>query len=277
MNNKDGGVHRVACLGPAGTYSEDATIIYFGKDAPRLLCASLDEAFAAVESGAAQHAVVAVENTNEGAVPRTLDLLATTPLKIKGELSLPIRHHLLSLSGNLDGVTCVRAHAQALAQCHGWLTANAPHLKREAVLSNAEAARMAASDPSAAAIAGARSAAEYGLEVVFSAVQDDALNQTRFLVLSEEDAPPAPNSKTSIIMSVKNEPGALYKGVEPFYHHGVSMSRFESRPSKRGIWEYNFYIDLVGHRLDAGVAAALAQLQERAKVKVLGSYDGWAG
>lgn len=263
---------RVACLGPVGTYSEDAAIAYFGPTARRNLFSSLDEIFEAVETGAVHHAVAAVENTNEGSVTRTLDLLAASSAKVCGELSLDIRHNLLTQSGRLESITCVRAHAQALAQCHGWLTARAPHLKREAVLSNAEAARLAATDPTAAAIAGARTASEYGLQVAYAAIQDDALNRTRFLILGPQDAPHSPKSKTSLIISVKNEPGALYKAVEPFYQHGVSMSRFESRPSKRGVWEYLFYIDLVGHRSEPAVASALAALAERAQVKMLGSY-----
>ncbi|WP_081430478.1 prephenate dehydratase [Polaromonas sp. JS666] len=266
----------IACLGPVGTYSEDAAILYFGSSSKRLLLPSLDAIFEACESGLASHSVVAVENSTEGAVPRTLDLLYKTELQICGELSLLLRHDLLTQSGQLHGVTRVRAHAQALAQCHGWLSTNAPHLIREAVSSNAEGARLAAQDPTSAAIGGLRSAEEYGLLAAFHAVQDDPNNRTRFFVLSRKDNASEAlgvGCKTSIIVSVPNEVGALFRVVEPFARHGVSMSRFESRPVKSGAWDYNFYIDIVGSRLEEKVANALAELQQQgAKVKLLGSY-----
>lgn len=266
----------IACLGPAGTYTEDAAIALAGPDARRMLCPSLDDAFRAAESGIADHAVVAVENSNEGSVGRTLDLLATSPLKVRAECSLDIRHQLLTREGTLQGVEWVRGHAQALAQCQQWLCANAPHLKHEAVSSNAEAARLASLDATSAAIASRRAAIEFRLGTVCDGIQDDAVNRTRFLLLGAEDAPWSPQSKTSLILSISNRAGSLYRALEPFEKHGVSMSRLESRPCKRGVWEYLFYIDLVGHRLDEPVAAALRLLDERGTVKLLGSYPSSA-
>ena len=265
-------LHDVACLGPVGTYSEDAAIRYFGAASRRLLVPSLDAVFGAVESAQSRNGVVAVENTTEGSVPRTLDLLATTDLKVCGELTLAIHHALMSSAAGLGEIRCVRAHAQALAQCHEWLCLNVPHARREAVLSNAEGARMASRDPTSAAIASARSAAQYSVPVMFPDIQDIAINQTRFLILGRHDEAWTENAKTSLIISVENEPGTLYKALEPFYRHGVSMSRLESRPSRRGVWEYNFYIDLVGHRSDRPIAAALEELGRIATVRMLGSY-----
>ncbi len=262
----------VGYLGPAGTYTEEAAEVYFRTGFNPQLFFSLDDVFDAVESGGVDFGVVAIENTTEGAVPRTLDLLSTTSLKIYGELSLPIQHHLLTSTGSIEGLVRVRAHAHALAQCHHWLTENTPLLVREAVLSNAEAARMAMTDPTSAAIASAGSARQYGLKISCSAIQDDPLNRTRFLILHKKDSDYTENAKTSLIVSVKNEVGALQSIVEPFTRHGVSMARFESRPAKTGAWEYNFYVDLIGHRKDANVAQALTDLSSYATVRMLGSY-----
>jgi chorismate mutase/prephenate dehydratase len=264
---------RAAYLGPVGTYSEQAMLAYFGQSIGGLPCVSIEEVFRAVEAGAAEFGVVPVENSSEGAVSRTLDLLLESPLSIGGELALPIQHHLLTLSGTLDGVTRVCAHAQALAQCQHWLSAHAPKLERQAVSSNAEAARMAAEDPTLAAIAGERAASQYGLFPVFSQIQDDPHNRTRFLMMGGVRAARSGCDKTSLILSVKNEPGAVFHMLEPFARHGVSMTRFESRPARSGAWEYYFYIDVEGHRDDAPLAAAVAELERTAAlVRVLGSY-----
>ncbi|WP_114810195.1 prephenate dehydratase [Paraburkholderia kururiensis] len=264
---------KTAFLGPVGTYSEQAMHEYFGQSIEGLPCPSIDEVFRAVEAGAAEFGVVPVENSTEGAVSRTLDLFLQTQLVIGGELALPIHHNLLTLSGNLTGVKRICAHAQALAQCQHWLTANAPHLERQAVSSNAEAARIAAEDPTVAAIAGDRAAAHYGLQVAYALIQDDPHNRTRFVMIGKEPAAPSGYDQTSLIVSVKNEPGAMFRLLEPLARHGVSMTRFESRPARSGTWAYYFYIDLEGHRDDAPVAAALAELEQKAAfLKILGSY-----
>ncbi|PMS19498.1 chorismate mutase [Trinickia dabaoshanensis] len=264
---------RAAYLGPAGTYSEEAMVEYFGHSIDGLPCPSIDEVFRSVEAGAAQFGVVPVENSSEGAVSRTLDLLLESQVLIGGELALPIRHNLLTQSGALTGISRICAHAQALAQCQRWLAANLPHIERQAVSSNAEAARMASLDPSIAAIAGDRAAAFYGLQVASPMIQDDPHNRTRFVMIGHAPAGRSGHDQTSLIVSVKNEPGAVFKLLEPLARHGVSMTRFESRPARVGTWEYYFYIDVEGHRDDAHVALALAELGKKAAfLKILGSY-----
>jgi chorismate mutase / prephenate dehydratase len=263
----------IAYLGPVGTFSEQAAHNYFGSSIAGLSCNSLDEVFRAVEKGSAQFGVVPVENSSEGAISRTLDLLLDSPLHISGEVVLPIRHHLLSKNGNLDGVTTVCAHAQALAQCQQWLSQNAPQLKRQAVSSNAEAARLAASDPTVAAIAGDPAQLAYGLQVIAPQVQDDHHNRTRFVVIGSYECQPTGNDQTSLVLSVDNQPGAVYRLLAPLAKHGVSMNRFESRPARKGTWEYHFYIDIAGHANDAKLVKALEELKETAAFyKNLGSY-----
>ncbi|RKP59245.1 prephenate dehydratase [Pararobbsia silviterrae] len=263
----------IAFLGPVGTYSELAMQTYFGQSVKGLPCASIDEVFRAVEAGSADYGVVPVENSTEGAVSRTLDLMLDTTLAISGEIAVPIHHNLLTRTGTLDGVTRVCAHAQAIAQCQEWLSKHAPQLNRQAVSSNAEAARLAADDPTMAAIAGDRAAAHYGLQPVASLIQDDPHNRTRFVVVGGESPAATGRDQTSMILSVKNEPGAVFRMLEPFARHGVSMTRFESRPARRGAWEYWFYVDIDGHSADENVATALDELDHSAAfVKILGSY-----
>ncbi|RKP52083.1 prephenate dehydratase [Trinickia fusca] len=264
---------KAAYLGPAGTYSEEAMYEYFGHSIEGLACQSIDEVFRSVEAGGAEFGVVPVENSSEGAVSRTLDLLLQSQLVIGGELALPIRHNLLTLSGALTGITRVCAHPQALAQCQRWLMAHLPHIERQAVSSNAEAARLASHDAGVAAIASDRAAAHYGLQIAYPLIQDDPHNRTRFVMIGHTPACPSGHDQTSLIVSVKNEPGAVFKLLEPLARHGVSMTRFESRPARVGTWEYYFYIDVEGHREEAPVAATLAELERKAAfLKILGSY-----
>lgn len=263
----------IAYLGPTGTFSEQAAHQFFGQSIDGLPCASLDEVFKAVEKGAATFGVVPVENSSEGAVSRTLDLLLESPLQISGEVILPIRHHLLTKHGSLDGVKTVCAHAQALAQCQQWLSVHAPQLQRQAVSSNAEAARMASQDPSIAAIAGEPAQLAYGLQIVSAQIQDDPNNRTRFVVIGQYACQPCGQDQTSLVLSVANQPGAVHHLLGPLAKHGVSMTRFESRPARKGSWEYHFYIDIEGHTSDAKVATAIAELKTIAAFyKNLGSY-----
>jgi len=214
-----------------------------------------------------------VENSTEGAVNRTLDLLLQTPLRIVGEHTLLIRHCLLTQSGTMQGVTKVMAHPQALAQCQHWLAMNHANLAREPVASNAEAARLASQDPTIAAIASDQAARAWQLQVVAEGIQDDPTNRTRFLAIGKINTLPSGADKTSLILAVPNEAGAVYKMLAPLADNGVSMYRFESRPARTGQWEYYFYVDIEGHRLDAPVAKALSELQARcAFFKLLGSY-----
>ena len=229
--------------------------------------------FRAAESGRTDYAVVPVENSTEGAVGRTLDLMCQTPLTIVGEIKLRIVQNLLAKDVTLDAVSRVYSHAQSLAQCVQWLARHLPSAARVAVASNAEAARLAAGEPGTAAIAGEAAAAIYGLDVIAAHIEDEANNTTRFWVLGQHAAAPSGKDETSLVMSAQNRPGAMYALLEPFAKHGVSMSRLESRPARTGLWEYLFFVDLDGHCDDPAVAAALAELRQRAPfLKLLGSY-----
>jgi len=268
---------RVAYLGPAGTFSEEAALGYFGSSIVRVMCGSMDEVMRATTAGAADFGVMPVENSTEGVVARSLDLFLTTPLFIIGETSLIVRHNLLRKENSLQGVKAVCAHPQALAQCHAWLSHHLPDAERRPVASNAEGARLASLDPSLAGIASARAGAEFGLHVVAPAIQEDAHNRTRFAIVTHPDRHPAPKPSghdcTSLIVSVENKPGAVHDLLVPLKRHGVSMTRFESRPARSGQWEYYFYIDVVGHPDDPTVATALRELREAcAFFKVLGTY-----
>ena len=268
---------RVAYLGPAGTFSEEAALGFFGSSIVRVPCSNFDEVLHATVAGAADFGVVPVENSTEGVVTRSLDLFLTTPLFIIGETSLVVRHNLLRREASLQGIEAVCAHPQALAQCHGWLANHLPQVERRPVSSNAEGARLAAADPTLAAIASERAGSEFGLHVVSPAIQDDAHNRTRFAILTHPDRHPRPAASghdcTSLVVSVANRPGAVHDMLVPLKQHGVSMSRFESRPARSGQWEYYFYIDLQGHPDQPEVAAALKELRAVcAFFKLLGTY-----
>ena len=268
---------RVAYLGPAGTFSEQAAMQFFGSSIDHVPCVNFDEVFHAATAGTADFGVVPVENNSEGVVTRSLDLLLQSPLHIVGEVSLLVRHHLLRLSNSAAGIEVVLAHPQALAQCQGWLTKHLPQAQRRAVSSNAEGARLAAGNPAWAGIASERAASEFGLHVAAHAIQDDAFNRTRFAVICLPQTLQAPQASgrdcVSLIVSVPNKPGAVHDILVPLKQHGVSMTRFESRPARSGQWEYYFYIDLQGHPSQPNVAAALQDLQALcAFYKVLGTY-----
>ncbi len=263
----------VAYLGPEGTYSEMAALGHFGHAITAVPYPTIDAVFRAVETSETDLGIVPIENTTEGAVSRTLDLFFSTPLQIAGEYSLKVHQCLMTKSGTLDGVTRVLAHPQSLAQCHGWLNQNAAGLMREAVSSNAEAARQASLDPTVAAIAGELAANKWGLQLVATGIQDEAHNRTRFVVIGHHDTPPSGNDKTSVFVAVPNRAGTVHEMLQPLAENQVSMSHLESRPARTGQWEYYFYLDLVGHRLDPHVAAALDGLQRvAAYCKLLGSY-----
>ncbi len=268
---------RVAYLGPAGTFSELAALGYFGSSIVKVPCVNADEVFQVTSAGAADFGVVPVENSTEGVVTRSLDLFLTTPLIIVGETSLYVRHNLLRKDNALDGIRAVCAHPQALAQCHAWLSNHLPNAERRPVASNAEGARLASLDASLAGIASDRAASEFGLHIVAPAIQDDAHNRTRFAIVAHPSTHPQPKASghdcTSLVVSVTNRPGAVYDMLAPLKKHGVSMTRFESRPARSGQWEYYFYVDLQGHPEQAPVAAALAELRAVcAFFKLLGTY-----
>jgi chorismate mutase/prephenate dehydratase len=268
---------RVAYLGPAGTFSELAALGYFGSSIERVPCVSIDEVFRSTTASAADFGVVPVENSTEGVVARSLDLLLATPLVIVGETSLAVRHNLMRREDSLAGIQAVCAHPQALAQCHQWLSDHLGGVERRAVASNAEGARLAAQDTGLAAIASERAASEFGLHIVATAIQDDAHNRTRFAVVTHPERHRAPRASghdcTSLVVSVTNRPGAVHDMLVPLKAHGVSMTRLESRPARSGQWEYYFFIDLAGHPDQAHVAQALRELKDVcAFYKLLGAY-----
>lgn len=268
---------RVAYLGPAGTFSELAALGFFGSSIVKVPCASIDEVFRTTTAGAADFGVVPVENSTEGVVARSLDLFLTTPLFIIGETNLFVRQNLLRRENSLEGIQAVCAHPQSIAQCHGWLSNHLPNVERRPVASNAEGARLASLDPTLAALGSERAGSEFGLHVVAPAVQDDPHNRTRFAILTHPERHPQPQASghdcTSLVVSVTNRPGAVHDMLVPLKQHGVSMTRFESRPARSGQWEYYFYIDLQGHPDQPEVAAAMKELRDVcAYFKLLGTY-----
>ena len=264
---------RIAYLGPAGTFSHAAVARHFGQFVDAVPCATIDEVFRAVESGQSDYAVVPVENSTEGAVGRTLDLMCQTALSICGEVKLRIQQNLLSNAGDLAQVSKIYSHAQSLAQCVQWLAKHLPGVPRVAVASNADAARLAAAEAGAAAIAGDIAATIYQLAILAPHIEDEPNNTTRFWVIGRQEVAPSGRDETSLVMSAPNRPGAVHALQEPFARHGVSMTRFESRPARTGLWEYLFFVDVLGHRLDPPVATALAELAQKAPfLKLLGSY-----
>lgn len=266
-------VMRVSYLGPAGTYSEQAVRVLFGHRVEMVPCATLDEAAREAEAGSVDCALLPVENSSEGTVGRTLDILLRTPLKISAEMSLPIHHNLLNQDGNRTSVKTIAAHPQALGQCQRWLDEHFPGVVRTPVASNGHAAEMASNDGSIAAIAGSLAAEHYQLKMVAERIEDDPNNRTRFAAVGDFTPDACGVDQTSLILSVPDRAGAMVSLIEPLARHGVSMKRFESRPSRQGAWEYYFYVDLVGHRSDAKVALALAEIRKQAAFfKDLGSY-----
>ena len=262
---------RVSYLGPEGTFSEQAVRKHFGRAVEGVASASVDDAFRSAESGTAQFTVVPVENSTEGVVGRTLDLLLATPLRICGEVELRVQQNLLCRSDDIGSIRKIYSHAQSLAQTNGWLLQHLPRAERVPVTSNADAARRAAEEAGAAAVAGEAAAERYGLKVLAKGIEDDPNNTTRFLVLGNLDPAPTGKDRTSLVMSAENKPGAVHALLTPLARHGVSMTRIESRPARARLWEYMFFIDVEGHQKEARVAAALAELKAP-YLKILGSY-----
>lgn len=265
---------QVAYLGPEGSFTQAAALKHFGGSVELQSVSTIANVFRAVETGYACYGVVPVENSTEGVVSHTLDRFISSSLKINGEVTLPIHHYLLGKAESLDQVRQVYAHPQALAQCRQWLGDQLPQAKLIPLDSNSEAAkRVAEMDASAAAIAASTAAAIYGLDVLANNIEDESDNTTRFLVIGRQNVGPSGVDKTALLVATKNKPGALQSLLTPLAQSGISMTRIESRPSRKGIWEYVFFIDIEGHIDDAPVAQALAKLeQESSMFRVLGSY-----
>jgi chorismate mutase / prephenate dehydratase len=265
---------RVAYLGPEGTFTQQAALKHFGRSAVCVPMAAIDDVFREVEAGAVEFGVVPVENSSEGVVNHTLDTFFESGLKVCGEVALRIHHHLLvSDVTKTDSISRIYSHSQSLAQCRKWLDSRYPKADRVAVSSNAEAAKRVKGEWNAAAIAGEMAAELYGLKIQAEKIEDRPDNATRFLIIGNQDVPPSGNDKTSLIISMHNEPGALYNLLEPFRTYKVDLTSVESRPSKTGNWNYVFFIDFTGHREDENVQTALKEIGERASdLKMLGSY-----
>ena len=264
---------KIGYLGPEGTHSQQAVYKHFGHSVHGLPLSSIEEVFQGVEAGNADFGVVPVENSSQGTIQSTLDMFLTSQVKICGEVELRVHQHLLSRSGRMEDIERVYSHPQSFAQCRAWLRQHLPKAETIPVASNAEAARRARNADDAAAIAGASAATVYGLRIVAGPIEDRPDNTTRFLVLGRELFTPSGHDRTSLLVFIRDQPGALYDVLAPFARHGLSMNRIESRPSYTGRWQYAFFIDVEGHAQDAAMQKALAELAGFAQdVKLLGSY-----
>jgi chorismate mutase/prephenate dehydratase len=264
---------RVAYLGPEGTFTHNAALKHFGRAIETRALPSIEEVFREVEADAAAYGVVPVENSTEGVVDHTLDMFLHSSLQICGEIELRIHQQLMGKMAALNEVRRLYAHPQSLAQCHNWLEAHLPGIERQGVSSNAEGARRAALEAGAAAIAAEQAAQIYHLNILAANIEDDPDNTTRFLVIGKQAVPPSGQDKTSLLLATANRPGALHRLLQPFAGHAISLTRIESRPSRRGLWNYVFFVDIEGHAQDAKVAQALSELEaDGALVKILGAY-----
>ena len=264
---------RVGYLGPEGTHSQQATLRHFGHSVQTLPLGSIEEVFQEVAAGNADFGVVPVENSTQGTIQSTLDMFLTSDVRICGEVELRVHQHLLSRTGRLEDIERVYSHPQSFAQCRAWLRANLPGVEMIPVVSNADAARRARNADDAAAIAGASAATIYGLKPVAGPIEDRPDNTTRFLVLGRELFAPSGNDRTSLLVYIRDQPGALYHVLEPFARNGISMTRIESRPGHARPWQYAFFVAVDGHVDEPALAGALAELAGTVQeVRVLGSY-----
>ncbi|MEM7401017.1 MAG: prephenate dehydratase [Pseudomonadota bacterium] len=264
---------QVAFLGPSGTFTEEAAYKHFGRSIQTLATTSIDDVFREVESDNAHYGVVPIENSTQGIVNSTLDMFLESTLSIVGEVEMRVHQHLLSNVDNLGEVQVLFSHQQSLAQCKKWLETHLPGVKRVPVSSNADAAKRAADDKNAAAIASETAASVYNLKVQNKKIEDSPDNTTRFLIIGKQEVEPTGDDKTTILISARNKPGALYNLLQPLAKNNVSMTRIESRPSHCVNWEYVFFLDLEGHLKNDTIHNCIAELKADADLlKVLGSY-----
>lgn len=265
---------KVAYLGPEGTFTQQAAIKHFGHSAKTVSMPMIDDVFREVEAGAASFGVVPVENSTGGVVAHTLDSFIDSNLKICGEVVLRIHHHLMVASvTSIEQISRIYSHSQSFAQCRKWLEAHYPKAERIAVTSNAEAARRMQSEWNAAAIAGEMAAELYDLSIISENIEDRPDNATRFLIIGDQKIAASGDDKTSIVVAMRNEPGALHQLLEPFHRFKIDLTRVETRPSQTGAWNYVFFVDFIGHQADTAVANALQEVSARAAdLKILGSY-----
>lgn len=264
---------KIAYLGPKATFTHQAALEYFGFSAHYVPVSTIEDVFREVETGRVDYGVVPVENTTEGVVNYTLDMFLESDLKIVGEVVIPIKLNLLSTASGLENIKTVYSHRHALAQCKEWLRKNLPQASLIETESTAKACELVMELEDAGAIASEVAAYTYHLNILAENIQDNPNNYTRFLVIGKRWMKPTGKDKTSIIFAVKDEAGALYKALESFYRYGVNLTKIVSRPSKKKVWDYVFFVDLEGHAEEENVKKALELLQERSQmVKVLGSY-----
>ncbi|MCK5356256.1 MAG: prephenate dehydratase [Methyloprofundus sp.] len=264
---------QVAFLGPAGTFTQQATFKHFGHAVATEPVATIEDIFTVVEEGRCQFGVVPIENSTEGVITHTLDRFVLSPLQICGEVEIRIEHNLMANVAELAEITEVFSHRQSLAQCRKWLAKKLPGVRCTEVSSNAEAARIASSRQGVAAIAGEIAADIYNVAILERGIEDETDNTTRFVIVGHLVSTSTAKDKTSLLISTKNHAGALYGILEPFAKYGISMSKIESRPSRQGLWDYLFFIDINGHQTDQNIAMALNELQSNVNmIKILGSY-----
>ena len=267
-------ISHIAYLGMKGSFTYMAAKDQFGSLVQYVSCSSITEVFQKVEHGDCDYGVVPVENSTEGAVTHTVDLLVDCELKICAQRLLKVSHNLLS-NISLKNIKKIYSNPQVFGQCRNWLLANLPpsQAKEIWVASTTEAAKKAVKEKNAAAIASMEAAKIYGLKVLKRSIQDIAHNTTRFLIISQQDALPTGKDRTSIIFSIKDKMGALHAMLAPFHKNKINLTKIESRPSKKKAWDYYFFVDLEGHRCDANVKKALNQLEGMCKyLKIVGSY-----
>lgn len=263
---------KIAYLGPAGTWTHQAAIGKFGHSVAFLPQPSFADVFDQVSRRLVDYGVVPIENSTEGAVTHTLDLFADSPLKIYGQVMMPIQNNLMAKCPR-EEIKQIYSHPQIIAQCRSWLGKNFPKIQPVEKSSSAVAAEIAAQEEGAAVLGGALLAEMYGLTLLEESIQDIATNTTRFLVISHKTCPPTGDDRTSVMFSVKDEPGSLHRALEPFEKFAINMSKIESRPSKRRAWEYFFFVDVAGHCEDQELKDVIDQLSKHCSfVKVLGSY-----
>jgi len=263
----------IAFLGPEGTFTQQAVFKHFGHAVKAIPVSTINEIFSAVETGHCQFGVVPVENSTEGVISHTLDRFSTSTLNICGEVEIRVHQNLMGHITSLEDITEVFSHQQSLAQCRQWLDNHLPGVKLTAVNSNAEAARLASTTKQSAAIAGIVAADVYNLAIFVKNIEDEPNNTTRFIIIGQQSPSITGNDKTSLVVSTGNQPGALHKILEPFAKFGIGMVNIESRPSRQGLWDYLFFIDIDGHHEDAIVAQALDTVKDSVKMfRLLGSY-----
>ncbi|NOQ88231.1 MAG: prephenate dehydratase [Gammaproteobacteria bacterium] len=264
---------KVAFLGPEGTYTHSAAVKHFGSQIENQPVDSIEEVFRIVEADGANFGIVPVENSSAGVINHTLDLFMKSPLTISGEVALRIRHNLLSEEKSLDSIERVYAHQQSLSQCNQWLDKNLPNAERIAMNSNAQAVLHAKESKGSASIGGSMAAEIYGVPILCADIEDEPDNTTRFAVIGQHRSPPSGDDRTSLLVFVHNKPGSLFDLLKPLADRKISMSNIESRPSRRGVWDYVFFIDIDGHRDDEIVRQAITDIEKAsAMVTVLGSY-----